>query len=247
MRLEGRVAVITGGASGFGKATVERFLTEGARVAVADRDAAGVAELTTEHPEVLGIVADVSDERACRAGVAMAIERFDPIDTLVTCAGYSIIKTLVDTSLEEWNAVFQTNVVGTFVWVREVLRQMPDGGSIVTLSSQLAIAGGTTNTAYISSKGAILSLARSTALDVADRRIRVNVVLPGAIETPAFQRNLARRADPVASRAEFVARHPLGRVGQAKEVADAILYLSSNEASFTTGVALPVDGGWLAA
>lgn len=246
MRLAGRVAVITGGASGIGRATAERFLAEGARVAIVDRDPDGVARFVDAHPDALGITADVSDERACAAGVAETVERSGAVDALVTCAGCSITKTLLDTSVDEWHGVFETNVVGTFLWMREILRQMPDGGSIVALSSQLAVAGGTTNTAYIASKGAILSLARSTALDVADRGIRVNVVLPGAIETPAFQRNLARRTDPVASRGEFVARHPLGRVGEATEVADAILYLSSDEASFTTGVALPVDGGWLA-
>jgi NAD(P)-dependent dehydrogenase (short-subunit alcohol dehydrogenase family) len=246
MRLAGKTAIITGGASGIGRCTALRMIDEGAAVAIVDRDAAGIERVIAERPMAYGITADVADEEACAAGVAAVAGRFGPVNTLVTCAGFSITKTLEDTDPREWDDVFRTNVVGTYLWMRAVLPAMPRGGSVTAVSSQLAVAGGTTNTAYIASKGAIISLARSTALDVAARGIRVNVVLPGAIETPAFQRNLSRRPDPAAARAEFVRRHPLGRVGRPEEVADAIVYLASDEASFTTGAMLPVDGGWLA-
>lgn len=246
MRLAGKTAIITGGASGIGRCTALRMADEGAAVAIVDCDGEGIERVAAERRGIYGITADVAAEEACAAGVAAVTARLGVVNTLVTCAGYSITKTLEATSMQEWNAVFRTNVVGTFLWMREVLPQMPRGGSVTTVSSQLAVAGGTTNTAYTASKGAIISLARSTALDVAARGIRVNAVLPGAIETPAFERNLSRRPDPAAAREMFIRRHPLGRAGRPEEVADAIVYLASDEASFTTGAMLPVDGGWLA-
>ena len=121
------------------------------------------------------------------------------------------------------------------------------GGAIVTTASQLAIAGGAGNSAYIAAKGAILSLTRCMAMDFVADGIRVNAVVPGAIETPLLRRSFARRSDPDAAEASSVARHAMRRLGRAKEVAEAVLYLASDAASFTTGIALPVDGGWLAA
>jgi 2-keto-3-deoxy-L-fuconate dehydrogenase len=119
-------------------------------------------------------------------------------------------------------------------------------GSIVTVASQLARAGGRNNVAYITSKGAVLSLTRTMALDFAPDGIRVNALLPGAIETPMLARSFARSPTPEATREASRSRHPLGRFGRAEEVAEAALYLASDAAAFTTGVELPVDGGWLA-
>jgi NAD(P)-dependent dehydrogenase (short-subunit alcohol dehydrogenase family) len=120
------------------------------------------------------------------------------------------------------------------------------GGAIVTVASQLALAGGRANSAYIAAKGAILSLTRTMAMDFAADRIRVNAVVPGAIETPLLARSFARHADPERVREASRARHPMQRFGQTQEVAEAILYLASDSASFTTGTTLAVDGGWLA-
>lgn len=244
-RMSGKVAVVTGGASGIGRATARRLVAEGASVAVIDRNPESIEGFAAELPGTMTFQADTTDEEACRSAVVRIVDRFGPIDTLITSAGMSITKTLEDTSLDEWNLVFNNNVVGTYVWIRQISAQMPAGSAIVTVSSQLAMAGGTTNAAYISSKGAILSLTRTLALELASRSIRVNTVLPGAIETPAFRSNLARRADPEAARQTFVARHPMGRIGEADEVANAITFLASDEASFVTGALLPVDGGWL--
>ena len=247
MRLAGKTAIITGGASGIGKATALLFRAEGAAVAVVDRDGEGLAVLKAEAPDILGCRAEVSDIEAAGRIMAEVTAAHGPVTTLVTSAGISVSRTLEDTTPEQWNEVFRISVNGTYVWMRAVLAQMPDGGSIVTIASQLAMAGGRRNAAHIAAKGAVVSLTKTTALDVAPRRIRVNTLLPGAIDTSALAANLSRQPDPEAARDWFIGRHPLGRFGRAEEVAEAALYLASDASSFTTGVALPVDGGWLAA
>ena len=155
---------------------------------------------------------------------------------------------MLDTKPEDWDAVFRVHVGGTWLWARAVIPAMKrqGGGAIITTGSQLAIAGGSGNSAYIAAKGAILSLTRVMALDFVADGIRVNAIVPGAIDTPLLARSMSRRADPEAARATSRARHAMGRFGRAEEVAEGVLYLASDAASFTTGIALPVDGGWLA-
>lgn len=239
-RLAGHVAVVTGGASGIGLAAARLFLREGARVAVVDRDASAL-------DGALGLAADVGDEDAVAAAHAAVRHAFGPVSILLTAAGISLGAPLQDTALADWNEVFRVNVTGTFLWMRAVLPNMPRGGAVVTVASQLAIAGGRGNAAYVASKGAIISLTRTTAVDVAPRGIRVNALAPGAIETPLLDRAFARSADPHTARVASVARHAMKRLGRAEEVAEAALYLASGAAGFTTGVVLPVDGGWTAA
>lgn len=247
MRLKGKSAVITGGASGIGRATVRRFVAEGASVGVVDRDGKNLERLAAELPGIRTFIADVADAEASGQIVAELTAQWGHIQCLVTCAGISVSKTVIDTTPEEWARVFRVSVDGTYTWMRAVLPQMQAGDSVVTVASQLAVAGGRRNAAHIAAKGAVVSLTRSVALDMAPQQVRVNTVLPGAIDTPALAANLSRQPDPVAAREWFRGRHPLGRFGEAVEVANAILYLSSDEASFTTGIAMPVDGGWLAA
>ena len=143
--------------------------------------------------------------------------------------------------------MFRVHVGGTWLYARAVLPAMirGGGGAVVAVSSQLALAGGRNNASYVSAKAAILGLVRTMALDHAADGVRVNAVLPGAIDTPLLRRSFARQPDPAATEAASRARHPLNRFGRAEEVADAILHLAT--AGFTTGVSLPVDGGWLAA
>jgi NAD(P)-dependent dehydrogenase (short-subunit alcohol dehydrogenase family) len=145
--------------------------------------------------------------------------------------------------------VFRANVGGTWLWARAAIpiMQRQGSGTIVTLASQLAIAGGKGNSAYIAAKGAILSLTRTMAVDFASDGIRVNAIAPGAIDTPMLRRSFARHADPNAMREASRQRHAMKRFGRAEEVAAAALYLASDDSGFTTGVVLPVDGGWLAA
>ena len=156
---------------------------------------------------------------------------------------------MLTTAPEDWDAVFRTNVGGTWLWARAAIPSMKTrgGGSIVTFASQLALAGGRNNSAYIAAKGAIISLTRTMALDFSADHIRVNAIAPGAIETPMLARSFARQADPDAARDASIKRHPMARLGLPEEIAEAALYLAGDGSSFVTGTTLVVDGGWLAA
>lgn len=249
MDLAGRVAVITGAATGIGAATARLMASRGATVVGVDRNAAALDALCAGLPGSMALVGDVGDEATVAAHARSVEDRFGAPAILVTAAGWSTGKGVVDSTLDDWNAVLNTNLTGTFLWCRALLPGMiaRKSGSIVLVGSQLAFAGGRSNAPYLASKGAVASLARCMALDHADDGVRVNVVVPGAIDTPLLNRAFARSDDPQAARARSVARHPLGRLGQAEEVARAILFLAGDDASFTTGSCLMVDGGWLAA
>jgi 2-keto-3-deoxy-L-fuconate dehydrogenase len=245
MRLKDRTAIITGAASGIGAATARLFAAEGAHVTLVDRDAAGVTTLAAELKEhARPFVADVTDENHART----CVEQCGAVDILVTAAGISLGKPALDTSVTDWNTVQAVNVTGTFIWIRECLRPMTAAGrgSIVTIASQLARAGGRGNAAYVTSKGAVVALTKSVALDYVDKGIRCNAILPGATDTPLLRRSLGRAPDPDAARARSLARHPMGRFGDVRDIAHAALYLASDESAFVTGIELPVDGGWLA-
>lgn len=245
MRLKDRTAIITGAASGIGAATARLFVAEGARVTLVDRDAAGLSAIAAELGErARTFVAEVTDETQARA----CVEQCGVVDILVTAAGISLGKPVLDTSVTDWNTVQAVNVTGTFIWIRECLRPMTAAGrgSIVTIASQLARAGGRGNAAYVTSKGAVVALTKSVALDYVDQGIRCNAVLPGATDTPLLRRSFGRQPDPDAARARSLARHPMGRFGDVRDIAAAALYLASDESAFVTGIELPVDGGWLA-
>ena len=157
--------------------------------------------------------------------------------------------TVLTTDPADWDAVFSTNVGGTWLWARAAVPEMQrqGKGSIITFASQLAIAGGRNNSAYIAAKGAIISLTRTMALDFAMDGIRVNAIAPGAIDTPMLRRSFARHADPDQVREASRNRHAMKRFGKAQDVAEAALHLASDASSFTTGTVMVVDGGWLAA
>ena len=251
-RLTGRVALITGGGSGIGQATALRFAEEGANVFVVDQDAEGAAK-TADLVQGAGgqaatFEADVTEPSAAHHGVATARERFGRVDVLMTAAGISVGQTVVKTEPDDWDRVFAVNVKGTYLWMREALPGMIEqgSGSIILIASQLGVAGGVGNSAYIASKGAVIALARTAALDYATTGVRINSILPGATETPLLDRSFGRVRDPEAARERSLARHPMGRFGRADEVANAAVYLASDESSFTTGTELRVDGGWLA-
>ena len=252
MRLAGKVAVITGGGSGIGRASALLFAREGARVCLVDRDgpAAEVvaAEITAAGGKAMVRVGDVGEPGQADADAAAVLARFGRIDVLMTAAGFSCGGTVVTTVLADWDAVLRANLGGTWLWARAAVpaMQAARSGSIVTVASQLARAGGRGNSAYIAAKGAILSLTRTMALDFAADGIRVNAILPGAVETPLLARGFARSPTPEVVREASRQRHPMGRFGRPEEVADAALYLAGDASSFTTGIELAVDGGWLA-
>ncbi|HVZ44876.1 MAG TPA: glucose 1-dehydrogenase [Ramlibacter sp.] len=252
-RLQGHVSVITGASSGIGRAVALRFAREGARTLLVDTDRAGLDEVAREigrvDAEARTVCASVDDEAAATAAVGDTVGRWGRIDSLVAVAGISVGGQALQTSVADWDKVFSVNVKGTFVWCKAVLSPMCEqgAGSIITVASQLALAGGRNNASYVASKGAILSLARSIALDYAERGVRANALVPAAIDTPMLQRSFKRAPDPAAAEQRAKARHPVGRFGTPQEVAAAALFLASGESSFTTGGTLAVDGGWLAA
>jgi NAD(P)-dependent dehydrogenase (short-subunit alcohol dehydrogenase family) len=253
MRLDDRIAVVTGAASGIGRASALLFAREGAFVALVDRDEAGMAETLQAIHALKGQGSvhhgDVGDGDFAKAMVEEIISKHNRLDVLMTAAGWSCGGTVVTTDPSDWDAVFRTHVGGTWLWARAAIPQMQrqGKGAIVTIASQLAIAGGKGNSAYIAAKGAIISLTKTMAVDFASDGIRVNAIAPGAIETPMLKRSFARHADSEVVRETSRNRHAMKRFGQAEEVAEAALYLASDASSFTTGTVLAVDGGWLAA
>nr|WP_247281376.1 MULTISPECIES: SDR family oxidoreductase [unclassified Bradyrhizobium] len=253
MKLAGRMAIITGGGSGIGRASAVLFAREGAFVALVDRDADSAAETLAMLREQGGSgsvhVGDVGDADFARATVESVATGGGRLDVLMTSAGFSCGGTVITTAPADWDAVFRANVGGTWLWARAVvpIMQRQGKGAIITLASQLAIAGGKGNSAYIAAKGAIVSLTRTMAIDFATDGIRVNALAPGAIDTPLLRRSFARHVDPESVREASRQRHAMKRFGRAEEVAAAALYLASDDSSFVTGTVLPVDGGWLAA
>ena len=248
-RLAGKTALITGAGSGIGQAIAWAFAAQGARLALIDRDAAGLQVTSVKIPGALSIAADATDGAAMRQAVADTTAALGGLHIVVTAAGLSFGKRLTDATDDEWDTTMAVNVTAAFKLLKHAIPAMiaSGGGSIVTIASQLAVAGGRNNCAYVTSKGAVVSLTKSIAVDYATDGIRANALLPGATETPLLVRSFGRRPDPAAAREASRARHAMQRLGQPEEIAAAAVFLASDEAAFVTGVALPVDGGWLAA
>jgi len=245
MRLAGKTALVTGAASGIGAEVARTFEREGAQVALVDRDGPGLRAVAAEMKAPLVFEGDVADGTFAAETVA-SLPR---LDVVLTAAGMSVGKKLADTTEEEWDRVFAVNARGTFLWLRAALPKMiaGGGGSIVTIASQIALSGGRGSASYGASKGAVISLTRSVALDYAADKVRANAIAPGAVDTPFLHRSFARQPDPEAARQRSLDRHPMGRFGTVEEVARAALFLASEESSFTTGSVLMVEGGWNAA
>jgi NAD(P)-dependent dehydrogenase (short-subunit alcohol dehydrogenase family) len=245
-RLAGKTAVITGAANGIGRATAERFAAEGASLLLNDRDAGAlqgvVAELTGKGAAVRGVPGDVSQEADVRRMMDTAVEAFGGIDILVANAGIIPEADLAGATAELWDRTMATNGLGMFLCCKYAAEVMVarGRGAIVCLSSISASAGQPGQAVYGPSKFIASGLTKHLAIDLARKGVRVNAVAPGTIATPAVARMDKAGIDAV------VRMHPLGRIGRPEEVAAAILFLASDEASFITGAVLPVDGGYLA-
>jgi cyclopentanol dehydrogenase len=253
-RVNGKVALITGAGSGIGQAVCERLASEGATVVVTSRTRAHVeaaARRVSDGGGKVGatFVLDVGDRAAVDQVVSEAGARFGRIDILCNNAGVGLphAPTLQDVTDEEWDLVFRVNVRGMFWTCRAALPFIPDGGAIVNVGSMNSFVAWPNDTPYTASKGAVLLFSKALALDVARKRIRVNCVCPGIIDTPLTRAFIERAEDPRAVIDEYKAVAPLGRMGTAAEVANCVLFLASDEASFVTGAALLVDGGSTAA
>jgi glucose 1-dehydrogenase len=256
-RLSGRAALITGAASGIGKATVERFLAEGARVAAADANAGGLAAAFggRDRDQIVTVTGDVSSEQDAARMAAATAEAFGSIDVLVNCAGIARYTNFLELSLEEWQLVQDVNSTGTFLMAQAVARHMvsapagaADGGrtrAIVNLASVEAhvvlASSGHPQVHYNASKGAVHMITRALSVELAPHGIRVNSICPGVTETPLASYALASAE----KRAAIERLVPLGRVGRPEDIAAAALFLASEDASYITGEALVVDGGFM--
>jgi NAD(P)-dependent dehydrogenase (short-subunit alcohol dehydrogenase family) len=253
-RLEGKVALITGAASGIGLATAERFCREGAAVVLADlqAEAAGreAARLRTAGGRAEAAAVDVTRSDDVRRAVRIAVDRFGRLDVLFANAGIAYSGALVETSDEDWDRVMAVNAKGVFLCAREAVRQMlaqdPPGGSLILNASISGLAGIAQQAPYAPSKGAVVQLTRQLAVEYAARGVRVNCVCPGTVDTPLLRHGMAMSGDPEGFLAMLMAGHPVGRIGRAEEIAAAVLFLASDDASFVHGAILPVDGGYTA-
>ncbi|MFD5625348.1 SDR family NAD(P)-dependent oxidoreductase [Streptomyces sp. NPDC127072] len=236
---EGLRALVTGGASGIGRATADLLVSRGARVAVLDLDPSSV-----EKP-LLGYRADVADDTSVREAVAAAVAELGGLDVLINNAGIGAAGTVEDNDDEQWHRVLDVNVVGMVRTARAALPHLRDSAhaAIVNTCSIAATAGLPQRALYAASKGAVLSLTLAMAADHIREGIRVNCVNPGTADTPWVGRLLDAADDPAAERAALEARQPTGRLVSAAEVAGAIAYLASPLSGATTGTALAVDGG----
>ena len=249
MRLEGKVALISGGSRGMGAYEAELFVQEGAKVVVGDvREDEGhslVDKIIKGGGDAVFVHLDVTSETDWTAAVNEAANRYGKLNVLVNNAGVSARGSIEETSVEDWDRVMGINSKGVFLGTRSAIPEMrkAGGGSIINISSQLGLVGmGESSPQYQASKGAVRIFSKSAAIQYASEGIRVNSVHPGPVVTPMTE---ARRSDAEV-RKRMISRIPLGRYGESEDVAYGVLYLASDESSFVTGSELVIDGGWTA-
>jgi NAD(P)-dependent dehydrogenase (short-subunit alcohol dehydrogenase family) len=255
-RLDGKVALVTGAGSGIGQEIALLYAQQGARLVVADvnMEAAGatVAQITGAGGAARAQRMNVADEAEVQAAIAAVVAQEGALHILVNNAGISSVGNLLETSAEEFDRVLAVNLKGVFLCskyaVAQMIAQEPQGGILVNIASVAGMIAIDRRAAYGTSKGGVIALTRSVAIDFVGQGIRANAICPGTVHTPFVEGYLARHfaGQEDAVRQQLHARQPLGRMGKPNEIAYAALYLASEEAAFVTGSALVIDGGWTA-
>jgi NAD(P)-dependent dehydrogenase (short-subunit alcohol dehydrogenase family) len=246
MKLGGRKVLIAGGASGIGLATARRFVGEGARVALLDRDREGLER--ARHalgPAIVAVHADVTEEVQVGRAVDEAARALQGLDGLVNSAGISFWRSFAELTFEEWRRTLSVNLDGVFLVCKAALPALKAAGkaTIVNIASGAGLQPRASFSHYCASKGGVVLFTKALAMDLAADRIRVNAVCPGIVRTPMVERNLSLSGDPKAARERYVSRNLMQRFGTPDEIAEATLWLSSDDSAFVTGSALSVDGG----
>lgn len=249
MRFKGQVAIVTGGTSGIGRATALVFAHEGAKVTVVGRDVERgrqvVNEITAAGGEATFVRCDVRFPDECRRAVEKTLDAFGGLDILVNNAGVYYANTVVDCTEQEWDDTVDISLKGTYLMSKYALPHMIDQGkgAIVNMASGWGLTGGNEAAAYCAAKGGVVLLTKAMAVDHSAQGIRVNAVCPGDVDTPMLIDDAQRRGMAWTDYMAEAANRPMRRVGEPDEVARAVLFLASDEASFITGAALAVDGG----
>jgi len=244
-RLDGRKALVTGGASGIGEATCRALTAAGATVTIADLDPNRARAVAEELPGAQVLILDITDEPAVNAGVGS----LPALDILVNSAGIGLVGGIEETARDDFSRLLRVNVEGMFLVTRAAMpRLLESHGTIVNIGSVAGLIGVPRRFAYCATKGAVVALTRQLAVDYAGR-LRVNCICPGTVHTPFVEAYLEKfhRHEKDKVRAELHARQPLGRMGRPDEIAAMALYLCSDEAAFVTGATPTIDGGWTAA
>jgi NAD(P)-dependent dehydrogenase (short-subunit alcohol dehydrogenase family) len=252
MRLEGKVALITGGTSGIGAATAILFAKEGAAVAITGRNSERgeqiVKDIVATGGDALFVRSDVCVAADCKRAVDKTLERFGKIDVLFNNAGVFHPRTIPECTEEEWDDTIDSSLKGAFLMSKYALPSMIEqgSGSIIHTSSGWGILGGDKAAAYCAAKGGLIVMAKAMAIDHGPQGIRVNCVCPGDVLTPMLPDDAAKRGMAWEDYEKGAADRPLGRIGVVEDIANAVLFLASDEASFVTGESLVVDGGGVA-
>lgn len=243
MRFENMVAIVTGSASGIGLATARRLASEGARVVVADLNAANAQKAADElkrtggAPDAMSVACDVSRETDVQSCVSAAVDKFGRLDVIVNNAGLMVFKPIKEHKAEDWLKILQVDLIGAFFFIREAFRVMKNGGAIVNVSSIHAVETTPNVASYAAAKAALVSLTRSAAIEGKPLGIRVNAVLPGAVDTPMLWENPNVKAG--------LETINTADVGKPEDIAAVIAYLASGDAPFVQGAAVRADGGRL--
>ncbi|WEG11073.1 glucose 1-dehydrogenase [Pullulanibacillus sp. KACC 23026] len=248
MKLNGQVAIVTGGASGIGEATVDLFTAEGAKVVIADLNKdkleSVVNRLKAQGREVVGVCGDVSEETQVKHLINTTIKTFGKLDVLFNNAGTILSKGIDEIESHEWDRLFEVNVKSMYLTIKYSLSFLEKTkGRIVNMASMTGVAGQRRNPAYSATKGAVISLTKSLAVDMAPKGVRINAICPAGVMTPLLERWLEEQPDPDLAKLEQDRSHLLGYTAEAEEIASVVLFLSNRDSSFITGEVVTVDGG----